>query len=419
MNVDIKTTMKNEKISILGGTSSIFALTVLNNGYIPLFAISALGATNQQIGLINSLPSLVGLFVMIPGAMWINRLESKKTFAAMSTLSMRLMFLFMFLLPFLPIDGKAWILVAFIALMNIPGALANLSWQSLIGDLIPEDRRGGFFSQRNRVLTFAGMLITLFTGSILSLYDKKFALPYQFLFLLAFIFGLLEVYYLMKHIEYKKTKTIMDSRSKKKLISAFSLFKNKPFLFFVLSALLFNFGWQMAWPLFSIYQIKHAHVDAFWLSLFAVANQIAQVVSYKWWGKSADRWGNSMMLFVAAMGMATAPILTVLSTNFVYLTIINLWTGLFVAGTVMLLFNQLLKVSPEDNRTTYLANYNVLLGIIGFIAPQFGVFMLDKLGMFHAMSISTTIRLLGGIAFLVVVFYVERKIKDRTTAIHG
>ncbi|MEX2103934.1 MAG: MFS transporter, partial [Bacilli bacterium] len=112
-----------------------------------------------------------------------------------------------------------------------------------------------------------------------------------------------------------------------------------------------------------------------------------------------------------ALGMATAPFLTVLSTNLLYLTAINLWTGLFVSGIVLLLFNQLLKVSPEDNRTTYLANYNVLLGIIGFLAPQFGVLLLEKLGMLHAMSISSGVRVLGGISFLIVVVYLEKKMK--------
>jgi hypothetical protein len=125
--------------------------------------------------------------------------------------------------------------------------------------------------------------------------------------------------------------------------------------------LLFNFGAQMAWSIFSIYHIREANATALWFSLFSVTNQLAQIVSIKWWAKAANRWGNTMLLFVAATGMATAPILTILSTSLIYITLINLWIGLFVSGTNLLLFNQLLKVSPEKNRTIYIANYNFLL----------------------------------------------------------
>ncbi|WP_261178258.1 MFS transporter [Anaerobacillus sp. CMMVII] len=180
-------------------------------------------------------------------------------------------------------------------------------------------------------------------------------------------------------------------------------------------ALLFNFGWQMAWPLFNIYQINDAHATAFWISLFTVANQVSQIASYKWWGRYADKKGNSVMLFVAALGMSTLPLLTILSTNLVYLTLVNLWSGIFVAGISMLLFNQLLKVSPENERTSYLASYNVVIAGIGFIAPQLGVLFLELYGMNIAMSISSAFRFIGGLAFLVVVLYVERKLKSNST----
>lgn len=108
-------------------------------------------------------------------------------------------------------------------------------------------------------------------------------------------------------------------------------------------------------------------------------------------------------------GMATSPALTVLSSNLVYLTLINLWVGLFVSGTNLLLFNQLLKASPEANRTNYIANYNFLLSIIGFIAPQMGVFLLNGIGMETAMNTISILRFLAACSFLFVALKLERK----------
>lgn len=407
-----ETIKANERNSIWNGAFSIIAMSLVG-GFIPLFAIQVLGANNQQVGLLSSLPSLMSILAMIPGAILINRLETKKKFTAISILMARFFLLLLVLVPFIPYVNQAWILVVLIALMNFPTALATLSWQSFIGDLIPDERRGQFFSERNRILTLVGMFTTFAVGSILNLFDVSAAGPYQVFFTLGFLFGVLEVYYLMKHIEHRRVLPKKEEQAKK---FDFSFFKkailHKPYFYFLICALLFNFGWQMAWPLFNIYQINYANATAFWVSLFTVANQISQIASYKWWGKYADKKGNSTMLIIAALGMTTAPILTILSTNLVYLTLINLWSGTFVAGTTMLLFNQLLKVSPENDRTSYLASYNVVIAGIGFISPQLGVLFLEMYGMNMAMSISSVFRFIGGLAFLVVVIYVERKLKQ-------
>lgn len=398
----------NEKFSIYNGLASTVSTNMVN-GYIPLFAIGVLGATNQQIGLIVSLPSIIGMLALIPGAIWLNRVQSKKNFAVISTLLTRLLFSLILFVPFLGTPYAAWALVGLIALLNFPGALSGLSWQSMIGDLVPETRRGEFFSSRNRYNTIAAMAVTFGTGVFLQQFDKESAFPYQILFFAAFLFAVVEIFYLIKHKEPSRDRDMETADATAKKLSL-NVFKHKPFLAFVISALLFGFSSQMAWSLFSIYQIKEANATALWLSLFSVTNQLAQIVSIKWWAKTADRRGNSFVLFIAAAGMATAPALTVLSTNLVYLTLINLWIGLFVSGTNLLLFNQLLKASPEAERTNYIANYNFLLAIVGFIAPQTGVFLLNGLGMNSAMNIISLLRLLAACSFLIVAFRLERKV---------
>lgn len=404
---------RNEKLSIINGASGIVLLSIMT-GFIPLFAIEVLQASNVQIGIISSLPSIMMIITMIPGAYWINRLESKKSFTAVNFFAARFLFMLLLFVPLIPVSNQAWILVVVIALMHFPNALATLSWQSLIGDLIPDARRGQFFSQRSRILTIVGMITTFSAGIMLNLFEKNDPHPYQYLFIVAFLFGILEVYYLMRQIEHKEKQKSKHGHIIKNLTMTF---QHKPYLYFLICACAFNFGWQMAWPLFSLYQINYAHVTALWLSIFTVANQIAQIVSYKWWGKTADKWGNSTMLFVCALGMTTAPILTIMTTDFYILTATNLWTGLFVSGTTLLLFNQLLRVSPNENRTPYLANYNLMIALIGCIAPQLGVLLLEHLGMVKAMSISSVFRFIGGISFLVVVFYFEKKNRGKNTLV--
>ncbi|WP_409288629.1 MFS transporter [Peribacillus sp. SCS-37] len=402
---------QNEKASIYSGLAQTVSVNAVN-GYIPLLALGALGASNQQMGLITSLPSIIGMLALIPGAMWLNRVKSKKTFTVASTFATRFIFMLIFFVPFFPDSLSPWLLVFLIAFLNFPGALANLSWQTMIGEIIPEKRRGDFFSTRNRVNNIAALIVTFGTGLYLEHYSRENSFPYQVLLLGGFAFALAEVYFLTRHNVDKQTSYKKEDKPKRKF--SLEVFRHKPYTAFLICALLYNFSAQMAWSLFSIYQIKDAHATALWLSIFGVTNQAAQILSIKWWAKYADKYGNSMILFAAAAGMATAPALNMVSTHFLWITAVNFWTGIFVAGTNLLLFNQLLKASPEKNRTSYIANYNFFLSIIGFIAPQLGIFILNQAGMHAAMNIISIVRFGTAFSFLIVAIKMEgRKITNR------
>lgn len=395
----------NEKNSILNGVASTIVMNATNN-YFALFAISVIGVSNYQVGLISSLPQFIGMFAMVLGSIIMNRLSEKKRFTAYSILFTRLFLIAIFFVMFIPAEYRAWVFVILVGLMNLPGSFANLSWQSLIGDLIPDQRRSGFFSERNRILTIVGMITTFLVGFILQQFDKNDAFPFQLLFLVAFVFGVLEVYYLMKHKEYKKE---ISAVAKKGFHFDWSVYKHKPFVYFLLCAIFFNFAWQLAWPLFSIYQIKFAHATGFWISIFTVANQIGQIISYKWWGRMTDQHGNAKMLILCALGMATAPFLTILSTDMIYLTVVNLFSGLFLSGTILILFNQLLDVTKENNRSSFIAHYNIVLAIIGFFAPQFGVFLLEATNIEVAMNTSAVLRASSGFVFLLFYLFLKKK----------
>jgi MFS family permease len=408
VDYDYKSVKQNEKFSIYNGVASTIVVSLSNN-YFSLFAITVLGATNYQVGLISSLPQFIGMFAMIIGSFILSGLEEKKKFTALSVFFTRLFMLSMVFIMYVPSEYRSWVFVLLIGFMNFPGSFASLSWQSFIGDLIPDKRRNSFFSERNRVLTFVGMLTTFVMGVILQQFDKANPLPYQFLFFFAFVFGIIEVYYLFKHVEKRNVKKSQQQVKAKKMQLSWDVFKDKRFVTFLICSIFFNFTWQMAWSLFNIYQIKYAHATGLWISLFTVANQISQIASYKWWGKMADKHSNAKMLIFASLGMASAPLLTVLSTNLYYLIVVNVFTGLFVSGTVLLLFNQLLEVTREENRSSYISNYNVLLAVIGFIAPQFGVYLLENSNMNIAMTTATIMRASSVFVFIWLFLTLKRK----------
>lgn len=388
----------NEKISIYHGMVSTIAVNLASN-YFPIFAISILGATNYQVGLISSLPPLVALIMTVPATILLNRLELQKKTVAMSVLWARIMFLLLAGVIFIHSSYQAWTFLIIVALMNVPGTISNIGWQTLISGMIKEKRRGAFFSDRNRLLTVVGMITTLIIGVVMKS-QTHHAWAYQILFIIAFVFGLLEVLFLMKHREKPQVKS-----AQKKSSMDWSIFKDPGYKWFLITALCFNFTWQMAWGLFNIYNVRYVHATILWISIFSVANQLVQIFSFPLWKKWAEQKSNTLVLVWVAVGMATAPILNIISTNVYYITFVSMTSGFFVSGTTLLLFNLLLEQSPEEKRTYCITTYNVLLSFVAFIAPQIGIWFLEISNMRISMEICTLLRFIS--AFVFFLMYVK------------
>ena len=393
----------NEKMSINHGMASAVAQNI-SNSYIPIFAMTILGATNYQVGLISSLPPLVTLLMTLPAAILLNRAAEQKKLVAFSVVAARFVFLLIAFVSYVPGSFGSWLLLVLIAVMSVPNTMANMGWQSFIGNIIEEHRRAQFFSDRNRLLTIVGLIVTLTIGIVMKDMTAN-RVAYQVLFMFTFVVGLVELYFLLKHDE-----PVRERKFEKKSAMDWSIFKNDKYVMFLVVALVFNFGWQMAWGLFNIYNVRYAEATIFWISMFSVANMLAQIFSFSLWRKWSEKYSNMRIFVWVAFGMSTAPLLMVLSTNLYYLVFMSLISGLFVSGTVLILFNLLLENSPVEVRTYCITTYHVLLAVIAFTAPQVGIWLLETYSMEMAMYLSTAIRFLAAVGFLVL--YIVRKKRD-------
>jgi len=397
----------NEKMSIYHGMASAVAQNT-SNSYIPIFAMTILGATNYQVGLISSLPPLITLLMTLPAAILLNRAFEQKRLVAFSVLAARFVFLLIAFISYVPGSFGSWLLLGLIAAMSVPNTMANMGWQSFIGNIIEESRRAQFFSDRNRLLTVVGLFVTLTIGIVMKDMTSN-RIAYQILFMFTFAVGIVELYFLLKHDEPERELNI-----EKKRAMDWSIFKNNKYVLFLIVALVFNFGWQMAWGVFNIYNVRYAEATIFWISMFNVANMIAQIFSFSLWRKWSQKYGNMSVFVWVAFGMSTAPLLMVLSTNLYYLAAMSFLSGLFVSGTVLILFNLLLENSPQEVRTYCITTYNVLRAFIALSSPQIGIWLLEPYSMETAMYLSTAVRFFAAVGFLLL--YIVRKMRARSLA---
>ena len=251
----------NFNINIYNGVAVSIAANLVNPYYAKF--IERLGANDYHMAYLNSLPAFISLFALIPGAIFIDSFGNKLRSTTWFMLAHKVFFLLIAFVPFVSGVSKPWLFVILIALMNLPGAIYSMGYQSSIGDIFSPSERGRAMGQRNKYSDIFRLGITFLSGVLLSFpkTDTEVILLYQIFFVLSFILGLFEVYTFSRFDAPIKTNVISSSQRLSKILTAFResfkfAFSDRTFVKFLIASLLFYFGWQLGWPLFNIYTIN-------------------------------------------------------------------------------------------------------------------------------------------------------------------
>lgn len=393
----------NIKMNVING---VFAITAANlvTPYFPKFA-ERLGAGDFLMGLLSSLPPAICIFTLIPGAILIENFKNKQNITTVIMFIHKLFYIVLAVIPFLSENYRALAFVLTVGIMNLPGSVGTMGYQSTIGDLFEPDELGRAMSSRNAYSTAFGMLITLISAQLITKIPKtgiQTIILYQVLFIVTFILAMGEV---ISFFKFKGIRTVKKESEIKYIDSLRKAIRNIPneknYKIFTISSLMFYFGWQMGWPLFNIYTISNLKADEFWFSIITVASSLSSIAAYKQWAKFARSKGNTYALFIATIGMSLTPLMYAVSKNLYTLVFFNIIVGISTAGTTQILFNLLLEVTPNDNRTIYIAIYNTIMNISAAFSPLIGVVISEKTNIFIAFIIVSILRFIGSIAFMI------------------
>ena len=388
--------------------------------FMGIFAVR-LGASNYQIGLLSSAPAFVSLLAMIPGAKFIDSRRDKKRLTAAFMLAQRAFYLLLALIPFFTPDRRAGLLVVTLALMSLPGAISNVAWQGFIARVVPPHRRATAFAVRNRLMNVIGTLCILIAGRALDI--MSYPIGYQVIFAVAFVFGALEIWVFRKLREEPSladTLSASDIPLEKFARTLFSSIRDDlreilgrwSFLRFALVSLFFHFAWQVAWPLFTLYQTKELGANNLWISILHLSNTGGSLLGYGFWAKYMEKNGSLKALFASTSGIFIVPLVYAFSRDLYTIAFFNILTGAIFSGVMLSLFNALLDMTPEERKTTYIGYYNTAITASAIFAPMAGVAMLELWGYRPAFIIAAILRILGSLAFGLI-YFLEKPTKPK------
>jgi MFS family permease len=364
---------------IKDGLAAQTMVTLTGGAFLVAFAL-LLGASNLIIGLVAAIPPLAQL-MQIPAIYLIEKYRARRAICFFAIIASRS---FWVLIAFIPIlfglTGGLSILIVALVLYAAFGAISSSSWNSWMRDLVPQDQLGTFFSKRMSLTLGLGIPLSLAAGFFIDYWTRLFPsqaiYSYSIIFLLGFVAGLFDAYYVS---------TIPEPRMKLPLRQArFFVVLSKPFrdanfknLILFLGS--WNFAVNLAAPFFTVYMLKRLELEISFIIALLVLSQLMNIAFLRLWGRFSDHYSNKSVLGVSgplfilcilAWTFTTLPEKYVLTIPL--LVTIHVFMGISTAGVTLASGNIGLKLAPKGEATAYLAANSFVNSLAAGIAPILG-----------------------------------------------
>ncbi len=360
-----------EVMSTLTGGTFLVAMAVM------------LKATNFQIGLLASLPTLTNVFQLI--AIWlVKKYRNRRLICVICSVLARVPLLVIGFLPFLFPSATGLQALFFLLFFSyFFGSISGASWNSWMKDLVPEKSLGTYFSMRSRLLQILNVTLSLLIAVIIDYIKKhhpEHELPaYIIMFLMGGLIGMLGVYLLSRVSE--PVTTLEDK-------NIFSLLgkplKDKNFKNLLAFNASYVFAINMALPFFVVYMMKTIGLPLAYIIVLGILAKVSSILSIKLWGTYSDRYSNKTIIIICAPTF----IICILAWTFtavgssqlisiVLLAIIHIVSGVSAAGIDLSINNMAIKLAPKSEAIAYISARNMIVAIFASLGPLSGGMLAD------------------------------------------
>jgi MFS family permease len=405
---------RTQTISIIegafGGPSAVLA-----DSYLVPFAL-AIGSSPVQIGLLSSVAGFISPLGQLIASHRMERYSRKRVLFT-GLIGMILMWI-----PLITIAGLVWAFnpsglmntitwftLFTIVLYYIFSGMLTPPWFSIMGDVVPENRRGRYFAKRNLILTAISMVTIFGLGLLLDWFkdDNQTIMGFLVLFciglglrILSFV-GFLKHYYPPYHFE------------KEDIIPYRQFIKELPrtnFGKFTLFIMFLYFGQWIAGPFFAVYMLQELAFTYTEYIMVVLSTSLFSLFVFPIVGKLADRFGNVRVMRSGAILIPILPVLWLATDSPLGLILLpQLLSGYAWTAFNLATSNFIYDNIPASRRAEYVAFYNFTVGF-GVI---FGGFVGSLL-----ITMVTNVPVFSGINPYLFVFLISGIIRAIATAIY-
>ena len=348
-------------------------MTGAAESYFSAFAI-LLKATTAQIGLFASLPPLLASFMQLFSAWLGRRTGHRKQIIVFGALIQATTLIPLTLLPMLFPDDAVTLLLICSIVYYIGPNLGSPQWSSLMGDIVPEARRGRFFALRTQLASVASFMALIAGGLILEFFDSMHITYWGFVtvFAMSCLARFQSAYHLSQMYDPPGHVAALESPWHIELWRAIRSTDLVPFSLFFASM---QFAVGIASPFFVVYMLRDLKFSYAEFMINSAAAVLLQFLTLNRWGRLSDIFGNRLILITTGAIIPVMPTLWLVSTNYYYLLGVQCVSGLVWAGFSLSASNFVFDLTPPERRATLMAAHNVLAALGVFIGAVIGGFL--------------------------------------------
>jgi len=357
----------------------------LTDSYVMPFAI-ALNASNWMLSVLSSVPALFASFMQLFSQASLKFFKTRGNLIFWTACIQSFMWLPLLLIPLVAnnnIPLEFLLLLIFVTLENTLGTFQGPIYNSILGDLIDENKRGEFFGKRNRMVNVMGFVSTMVAGFILSFFrnmDNNGTAHYVFfgfgiLFFLAFLSRLTSAYYKSKI--FSPSYTIPEN--KVKFTTFLKNMTHNNYGIFVLYVFMFKLVASISAPFFALYLLRDMQMSYIYYTFVIGIAIVASFITMGLWGKLIDKRGSKFVLTISGFWIPFSPLLLILgvyiqnpTTRLIYILCEEALSGAAWAAFNLSTSSFLFDATAKDERVKYISYYNFLIGVAVFLGAVLG-----------------------------------------------
>lgn len=347
--------LRTMRFSVAEGGFSLVSLGLQVAFFTPF--INALGASNFQVGLGASLPSLMIVLAQFISPWLLYWSGSYKRYNMTVVFIHAVCYLPLAALCLWPARNPVWTAIAVLSIGSIPFGLQMSSWGNWMSHIVPRRRRGKYFAKRNMFLTAIQLSVTIASGVLLDSFGAKVLLMFGLIWSMSFAGRALAAVMFAFHYEPP------DLSIEKNELSFVSFLKEAPssmFGRFAITLGVLNFSVNLAVPFFPIHMLNNLEFSYTQMSVLLILPTFMALLCVQMWGRISDRVGYVIPLRICSLVISALPLTWALTESFSILLVNQAVAGIAWTGFNMIAFNYLMSALNRKNRSAYFAYQNAL-----------------------------------------------------------
>jgi len=343
-----------------------------------------LGATGVHIGILGALPTAM-LFAQFLAAVVANHLTSRRWLWFSVSLIQRLVLVPLALGPivFPEVEPVVWIwgLIFATAVNHAMLHFCTPLWLSWMGDYLPRDGLSRFWGVRHLWMQWSAAASLLFGAVFLLKSGVAIGPAFAVMVCVGAVCGVIDLFIFLGIEE-----PPVPPMPKVELLEVLSApLRNHDFRSYITYACFWNFAAMIGAPFISFYVLMYLGVDLFHMLMLWAMSWVGGAVLSSHFGNLVEKFGNRPLLILCTGFKATNMLALLLvprdpTLAFWILVPVFMFDALLNSGIAIASNGFMLKNSPSQNRSMYIAAGTALAGMVGGLTSILAGLLLTWIG---------------------------------------